>query len=125
MQSSGVSCQGALSNDEQGLVGGSRIIHVVRNKFLFLYLDWMAMTAGHFYWVLTNRGTVTSQRMPIGSGTPFPKPVLKKIPLSEDEMSLSLLILEKRYPHEEELDARDIPTETESAAAKEGDSDQT
>ena len=53
--------------------------------------------AGYFYWKPGLRGPV-SERIPIDSGTPSPYPFLMKVALSEAEMGLSLLILEKRYP---------------------------
>lgn len=52
---------------------------------------------GYFYWKPGFRDPV-SERIPSGSDTPEPKAYLKKQPLSEEEMKLSLLILEKRYP---------------------------
>jgi len=55
--------------------------------------------AGYFYWKSGLRGPV-SERIPIDSGTPAPKPYLLKQSLNESEMNLSLLILEKRYPYE-------------------------
>ncbi len=54
--------------------------------------------AGYFYWLPTDRNFIASTRIPIDSPTPEPKPWLMKIPLSETEMNISLLILEKRYP---------------------------
>jgi len=55
--------------------------------------------AGYFYWKWGLRGPV-SERIPIDSGTPAPiSPFLKQL-LSEGEMNLSLLVLEKRYPYE-------------------------
>ena len=56
---------------------------------------------GHFYWKQGNRYPV-SERIPIDSGTPAPKPYLMKVPLNEGEMRLSILILEKRYPYKED-----------------------
>ena len=53
---------------------------------------------GYFYWKQGQKYPV-SERMPIDSDTPAPKPYLMKVPLSEGEMELSLLILEKRYPY--------------------------
>jgi hypothetical protein len=57
--------------------------------------------AGYFYWKPGLRGPV-SERIPIDSGTPAPAPYLMKVPLNEDQMNLSLLILEKRFPLPEE-----------------------
>ena len=54
---------------------------------------------GYFYWKPGLRGPA-SERIPIDSGNPAPSPYLMKQPLSESEMGLSLLILEKRYPYE-------------------------
>ena len=53
---------------------------------------------GYFYWKPGQKGP-ESERIPIDSGSPEPKPYLIKQPLSEGEMKISLLILEKRYPY--------------------------
>lgn len=62
--------------------------------------------AGYFYWKVGLKGPV-SERIPIDSGTSAPRPYLMKVALSEGEMELSLMILEKRYPYfdDEEDDA--------------------
>lgn len=57
---------------------------------------------GHFYWKLGFRNPV-SERIPIDSDAPEPDPYLMKQPLSEGEMKISILILEKRYPLKTEI----------------------
>lgn len=53
---------------------------------------------GHFYWK-PGRKEPESERVPFDSEAPEPKLYLMKQPLSEAEMKISLLILEKRYPY--------------------------
>lgn len=56
---------------------------------------------GHFYW-LPGQKAPTSQIIPFDSDSPEPKSYLMKQPLLENEMKLSILILEKRYPYKGE-----------------------
>ena len=57
---------------------------------------------GYFYWI-PGQKVPMSERIPIDSGSPEPKTYLMKQPLSEGEMKISILILEKRYPYKEEI----------------------